>query len=156
MGLKESINEANEEAFNRLTSARPRLIDFEIAKKIIPGMEEDLFLHAGPPVEWDNISGPQKGAIIGAIIYEGIADEPDDAEKIAAKGDIKLSPCNEHQCVGPMAGVISPSMPVMVVENKEHGNRAFSNLNEGLGKVLRFGAYSDEVINNFFLNLSNF
>ena len=70
----------------------------------------------------------------------------DAAEKLAADGSIALEPCHEHGAVGPMAGIISPSMPVWVVENTAAGNRAYCNLNEGLGKVLRFGANSPEVI----------
>ena len=68
------------------------------------------------------------------------------AEKLAASGAVALEPCHEHGAVGPMAGIISPSMPVWVVENTDRGNRAYCNLNEGLGKVLRFGANSPEVI----------
>ncbi len=146
MGLRDLISEANEEAFKRVTSARPMLTGFSLAKTAVPGMDDETFLHAGPPVTWERMSGPQRGAVTGAIIYEGLADDPEEAMKLAERGDIVLSPCHDHGCVGPMAGVISPSMPVMVVENMEGGNRAYSNLNEGLGKVLRFGAYSDEVI----------
>nr|WP_255525413.1 DUF1116 domain-containing protein [Mycolicibacterium sp. BK634] len=90
--------------------------------------------------------GPQRGAIAGAILYEGWADDLDAAEKLAGSGEVALEPCHEHGAVGPMAGIISPSMPVWVVENTAAGNRAFCNLNEGLGKVLRFGANSPDVI----------
>ena len=90
--------------------------------------------------------GPQQGAITGAILYEGWADSLEAAEKLAASGAVALEPCHEHAAVGPMAGIISPSMPVWVVENTDRGNRAYCNLNEGLGKVLRFGANSPEVI----------
>jgi hypothetical protein len=143
---KELIDEANEKAVNKIFEAKPTLVGFDIAKNIVPEMDDETILHAGPPVTWERISGPQRGAVMGALVYEGLAKDPDEASKLGEKGDIKLSPCHEHSCVGPMAGVISPSMPVMIVENKEHGNRAFCNLNEGLGKVLRFGAYDEEVI----------
>src|SRR5207244_7035196 len=84
--------------------------------------------------------------IIGAILYEGWADDADEARAMAGSGDIVFEPCHHHAAVGPMAGIISPSMPVWIVANSTHGNRAFSNLNEGLGKVLRFGANSAEVL----------
>ncbi len=90
--------------------------------------------------------GPQQGAIAGAILYEGWADDLAAAEKLAASGAVALEPCHEHSAVGPMAGIISPSMPVWVVENTAAGNRAYCNLNEGLGKVLRFGANSADVL----------
>lgn len=109
-------------------------------------MKKETILHSGPPITWDRISGPQKGAVIGALIYEGFADAPEKAEKMVKQGEIDLSPCHDHQCVGPMAGVISPSMPVAVVENESDKNRAYSTLNEGLGEVLRFGAYNEKVI----------
>lgn len=88
-----------------------------------------------------------KGAIIGAMLYEGWATSQQDAENQINAGEIDLAPCHHYHAVGPMAGIISPSMPLWVVENKTNGHRTFSNFNEGLGKVLRFGANNDEVLN---------
>jgi len=146
--LRDLIEKANAEAYQRVTSAKPTLIGFELAKDVVPNLKEETFLHAGPPVSWGNMSGPQRGALLGAIVYERLADTVKDAEKLAEREEITLSPCHDHGCVGPMAGLISPSMPVMVIEDASKGNRAYSNLNEGLGKVLRFGSYSDDVISN--------
>src|SRR5262249_61525602 len=111
-----------------------------VAGKELPGMRERMLLHAGPPIEWAQMCGPVQGAIIGAILYEGWAASLEEARKLAASGKIAYAPCHHHRAVGPMAGVISPSMPVWIVENANGGNRAYSNMNEGLGKVLRFGA----------------
>lgn len=140
------IDEANKEALRRINSSQAVLIDVDTAVNVIPGMDENTILHAGPPVTWDRMAGPMKGAIIGALIYEGRAVNEDEALKIASSGKIKFSPCHEHSAVGPMAGIISPSMPVFVIENKTFKNHSYCTFNEGLGKVLRFGAYSDEVI----------
>jgi len=90
--------------------------------------------------------GPMRGAVMGALIYEGLAQSPDEAIKLAASGDIGFSPCHEHSAVGPMAGVISASMPVFVLKNEEHGNLGYCTMNEGLGKVLRYGAYGPDVV----------
>ena len=119
-----------------------------LARDAIAGLAEEQrrILHSGPPIEWADMCGPQQGAITGAILYEGWADSLESAERLAASGAIELDPCHEHGAVGPMAGIISPSMPVWVVENTDHGNRTYCNLNEGLGKVLRFGANSPEVL----------
>jgi hypothetical protein len=87
-----------------------------------------------------------RGAVIGALLYEGWAASQAAAEALVATGGVAFAPCHHVGAVGPMAGVISPSMPVWVVENRAAGNWAYSNLNEGLGKVLRFGAYDPEVI----------
>ncbi|MCK4338728.1 MAG: DUF1116 domain-containing protein [Candidatus Cloacimonetes bacterium] len=140
------IETANEKAKKIILNGKPFLIGLERAIDVIPGMKKNLILHAGPPINWDRMCGPMRGAIIGALIYEGIAKTPDEAEKIAAYGDIEYSPCHEHSTVGPMAGIVSPSMPVFVLKNEEYGNYAYCTMNEGLGKVLRYGAYSDEVI----------
>lgn len=140
------IEKANEKAFNTLLEARPMWVDIQKAIDIVPGMKKNLILHAGPPVTWDRMCGPQKGAVIGALIYEGLAKTPEESEKLAASGEIEFSPCHHHSTVGPMAGIVSASMPVIVTENEAHGNRAFNTLNEGIGKVLRMGAYSPEVI----------
>ena len=112
-----------------------------------PRRRERRILHAGPPIAWADMCGPQQGAIAGAILYEGWAD--DARGRREARGQWRgrsLSPATQHRAVGPMAGIISPSMPVWVVENTAAGNRAYCNVNEGLGKVLRFGANSPEVL----------
>jgi hypothetical protein len=140
------IEQANRTAYQRYLSARPRLVDLLLAREAIPALRERRILHAGPPIEWAEMCGPQQGAICGAILYEGWADTLEAAEKLAAGGGVALEPCHARGAVGPMAGIISPSMPVWVVENADGGNRAFSNVNEGLGKVLRFGANSPEVL----------
>ncbi|MDE0180135.1 MAG: DUF1116 domain-containing protein [Caldilineaceae bacterium] len=139
------IDSANAAAVKRMIEARPVLTGLGRALDLIPGMHEDLLLHAGPPIAWANASGPLRGALIGALIFEGRADDEEEAAALIESGHVDLAPCHHHSAVGPMAGVISPSMAVYIVENRTHGNRAFSNLNEGYGKVLRYGAYSEEV-----------
>jgi hypothetical protein len=141
-----NIAAANQEAIARIQSAQPVLKGIGIAKDVVPGMRDKLFLHAGPPITWTKMSGPLRGAVIGGIIYEGLAKTPEEAEKVAASGEIAFEPWHEHSGVGPMAGVATPRMPVWILENKTHGNKAYCTLNEGLGKVLRFGAFSPEVI----------
>jgi hypothetical protein len=142
------VEQANRVAFERYLSAQPRLVDLILARDAISALArgERRVLHSGPPIAWEEMCGPQQGAIAGAIVYEGWATSLEAAEKMAATGDVSLEPCHHHGAVGPMAGIISPSMPVWVVENADRGNRAFCNLNEGLGKVLRFGANSPDVV----------
>jgi hypothetical protein len=105
-----------------------------------------LILHAGPPIAWPAMCGPMRGAILGAMLLEGWADSIGTAQRLVDAGEIALEPNHHHRAVGPMAGIISPSMPLWVVENQRGGNRAYSNFNEGLGKVLRFGANDRGVI----------
>ncbi len=140
------IEKANSTAVGRMMSARPILRTVAPARDVIPGMRDNLLLHAGPPITWERASGPMRGAIVGALIYEGLAADWASAERLVTSGEIDLEPCHEHSAVGPMAGVTSPSMMVYVLENVTHGNVAYSNLNEGYGKVLRYGAFGDEVL----------
>ncbi|MDR1532062.1 MAG: DUF1116 domain-containing protein, partial [Clostridiales bacterium] len=140
------IEAANLEAVGRINGARPVLIDVGVAIDNIPGMTANTILHAGPPITWERMSGPLRGAIAGGLIFEGRASSYEEAEAIARSGEITFAPCHEHGAVGPMAGVITPSMPVFIIENKNGLNRSYATMNEGLGKVLRFGAYSEEVI----------
>ncbi|HMD80769.1 MAG TPA: DUF1116 domain-containing protein, partial [Anaerolineales bacterium] len=140
------IDQANTTAVNRLMEARPILKGVATARDVIPDMKDNLFLHAGPPIEWARMSGPLRGAIIGAMLFEGIAKSEAEATAMAESGEVEFDSCHHHATVGPMAGVTSASMKVYVVENAEHGNQSFSNLNEGYGKVLRYGAYSDDVL----------
>ena len=141
-----AVAEANETAIARMLDVRPHLIDVVPARQVVPGLAERTFLHAGPPVDWSDASGPLRGALMGAMLYEGLATSPEDAQTKLAAGGVKLSPCHHHQAAGPMAGVISPSMPVLVVQDPDGGGVGYSTLNEGLGKVLRYGAYASEVI----------
>ena len=141
-----NIEQANRTAVERMTSARPRLTGVAEAREVIPGMRDGLLLHAGPPIEWQRMSGPLRGAVIGALIFEGLAGDEAGAVALVERGEIAFEPCHHHGAVGPMAGVISPSMKVYVVEDPVHGHRTFSNLNEGYGKVLRYGAFSEEVL----------
>lgn len=140
------IEKANAEATERMMEARPVLIGLGKAREVVPGMRDNLLLHAGPPINWERASGPMRGAITGALIFEGRVKDEAEARALVESGDIQLEPCHHHDAVGPMAGLISPSMSVYIIENQTHGNRSFSNLNEGYGKVLRYGAYSEEVL----------
>ncbi len=143
---QDKIEAANKEAVQRILNAKPMLIGMGKAIDVVPGMKPNLILHAGPPVTWERMCGPMRGAVMGALILEGIAKNETEAEKIAASGKIEFSPCHEHSAVGPMAGIISPSMPVFILENEVYGNKSYCTMNEGLGKVLRFGAYDEETI----------
>ena len=140
------IEAANAESVRRIIAGRAVLVGLGIAREVIPGMRDQMILHAGPPIAWDRMCGPVRGAVMGACLYEGLAKTPDEAAQLAASGALTFEPCHHHHAVGPMAGIISPSMPVWITENAEFGNRAFCTMNEGLGKVLRFGAFAPEVI----------
>lgn len=145
------IDAANEEAFRRITSGRPMLVGMGIARDVIPGFAPSgnarlLITHSGPPITWGRMCGPTRGAIMGALIYEGLAQTPDEAVALAASSDIEFAPCHHYGAVGPMAGIISPSMPVFIVKNEATGHIAYATQNEGLGRVLRYGAYGPEVI----------
>lgn len=144
--MQELINKANAEALERLQKAQPTLVGIGVAIDNIPGMTPKTILHAGPPITWDRMSGPLRGAIIGGLIYEGLASNEEEAIKLAESGEITFDSCHHHDAVGPMAGVTTASMPVWIVKNEAFGNYAYCTLNEGLGKVLRYGAYSEEVI----------
>lgn len=144
--MKADIEKANQEAALRFVKGKPMLVDIAPAGDVVPGMKKNLILHAGPPITWDRMCGPMRGAVIGGLIYEGLAQNREEAEELSASGDIIFDPCHHHDAVGPMAGVVTYSMPVWVVENRAFGNRGYCTLNEGLGKVLRYGAFSDDVV----------
>jgi len=143
---KVDVRAANAQAVERILKGKPVVTGIGRASDVVPGMRSDLILHAGPPVSWDRMCGPMRGAVIGGLIYEGLAADRDEAESLAASGKIDFEPCHHHSAVGPMAGIMTARMPVWIVENQSYGNRAYATLNEGLGKVLRYGAFSDEVL----------
>ena len=142
----EMIDRANAEAIARVMAATPVLAGVARAGDVIPALGDDLLLHAGPPIGWERMSGPVRGAVIGALLYERRARTEAEAAALAASGRIRFEPCHHHAAVGPMAGIISPSMPLCVIENRAGGTRAYTTFNEGYGKVLRYGAYDESVV----------
>ena len=142
----ELIETANREALRRMAEADPVLVDVSPASELIPALGKHIILHAGPPLAWRDMCGPLRGAVAGAILYEGWAPDLDAAAALAADGGIEFHPNHHFAAVGPMTGITTMSMMLMVVENRRFGNRAYCALNEGLGKVMRFGANGPEVI----------
>jgi Protein of unknown function (DUF1116) len=138
----------NATAMQQLLGARPMLVDVLPAGRVIPALRsaEKRLLHAGPPLAWQRMCGPMRGAAVGAMLFEGWAADAERAQALAESGGVLFQACHEAAAVGPMAGVVSPSMPVLVVDDVEHHTRAFASMNEGLGKVLRFGAYDASVM----------
>ena len=85
-----------------------------------------MLLHGGPEATHDYLES-----------LEGMAETAQDAETALARGDVQLEPCHHRDAVGPMAGVISPSMWVYELRDEVHDHTSWCSLNEGLGKVLR-------------------
>ncbi len=140
------VDAANGEALHRLLATEPRLIGIAPAREAIPMLEDRTLLHAGPPIAWSRMCGPMRGAVIGAVLLEGWARDAGTAEQLLDTGGVSLRPAHDAGAVGPMAGVVAPSMPVVIVEDARTRRRAYSTLNEGLGKVLRFGANDAAVL----------
>jgi len=137
---------ANEEALRRLLAGEPVLVDVIPAAQAIPELSDRMILHAGPPIEWERMCGPLRGAVCGAIVYEGWAGDLAAAEALVEREGVRFAPNHHFGAVGPMTGITTRSQPVLIVENRAHGNRALCTLNEGLGKVMRFGGNDAEVL----------
>jgi len=145
--LDDRIERANATAIERLLAVQPMLVDVVPAREAIPALAGSrLLLHAGPPITWERMCGPMRGAVTGAVVLEGWAPDLAAAEQLASNGGVAFAPAHHHDAVGPMAGLISPSMPLYVLEDASTGRRSYSNLNEGIGKALRFGANDAEVL----------
>ncbi|MGF7060503.1 DUF1116 domain-containing protein [Brassicibacter mesophilus] len=142
-----NLNEANQAVINKILSAQPYLIDVVPAKSVIKELNGKVLLHAGPPIKWEQMTEPMQGSCYGATIFEGWANNEEEAHKLLSSGEVEFIPCHHVSAVGPMGGITSGNMPVLVVENRDGGNRAYCTMNEGIGKVLRFGAYNEEVVN---------
>ena len=140
------IEEANQQAIDRMVAGDPVLVDVIPAARAIPALKDRMILHAGPPIEWGRMCGPMRGAIMGIAVFEGWADDLAEAESMAAAGEFEFHPNHHFDAVGPMTGMTTISQPLMVVENTTYGNRAYCAINEGLGKVMRFGGNDAEVL----------
>jgi hypothetical protein len=149
MALKTLIEEANNEAMSIMFSSKPRWVDVKPAIDVVPGMNENLVLHAGPPVSWERMCSAQKNGVAGAAVFEGLADTLEEAKAMAAAGEIEIDACHDHAAVGSMTGITSASMPMMIVDNEPYGNRAYINVHEGPSRNrLTYGAFNREVEEN--------
>lgn len=142
----ETGRRANGDALERLVGGRAVLLDVRPAIEVVPGMHPDLILHAGPPLAWDEMVPPMQAAVQGALVHAGACGTLEDAARLARNGRIRFAPAHDHGMVGPMAGVVCATMPVLMVRNETYGNLAFATINEGLGKVLRYGANDETVL----------
>lgn len=143
--MKELVLAANEKAAAKLKNAMPFWVDVQPAREAL-GLDKHTLLHAGPPLRWEDMCGPMRGAIAAVLKYEGLAETDDEAFALAGSGRIKYEPCHHHAAVGPMTGITSCSMPLICVQNKENGNYAYSTFNEGAGDVIRFGAFGENTV----------
>ncbi len=141
------IDAANAETLRRMLAAEPVLVDVVPARDVLPRLKDRMILHAGPPIAWDRMCGPMQGAVCGVAVFEGWAKDLAEAEAMAAAGAFAFEPNHHHDCVGPMTGMTTVSQPLLVVENRAFGVRAYCAINEGLGKVMRFGGNDEEVLN---------
>ncbi|MBT2760560.1 DUF1116 domain-containing protein [Paenibacillus sp. ISL-20] len=145
-GPYQTIDEANQAVIQKIVAGAPFLVDVVPAKSVVDQLNGQVLLHAGPPILFTDMTGPMQGACIGAVLFEGWAADEEQAMTMLEQGEVTFIPCHHVKAVGPMGGITSANMPLLVVENQTDGNRAFCTMNEGIGKVLRFGAYSEEVI----------
>lgn len=141
--IKAKIESANATAVQRVLASKPHLVDVKPAIEVLPGMNKRSIFHAGPPIKWNSMCGPMKGAIVANIIFEKWASSWDEAVKLVEEGEVELSPNHDHKAVGPMAGVISPSLPVVVVKNEKFGNVNYGRVVE---QKVQFGAYDEQAI----------
>src|SRR5438105_4486817 len=143
----EALDAANAAALGRILAADPWLVGVRRAGELISALESDrLILHAGPPLAWERMCGPLRGAVCGAIVYEGWAPDLAAAEALAERGGVRFAPNHHYGAVGPMTGITTRSQPLMLVANRAHGNFALCTINEGLGRVMRFGGNDAEVL----------
>ena len=143
--LKELIRQANETAVNKMKNAQPYWVDIKPAYEVL-GIDKYTLLHAGPPITWEEMCGPMRGAIVAVLKYEGLAENDEEALALAGSGKIKYEPCHHHNAVGPMTGLTSYSMPMICVLNKENGKYAYTTINEGTGKGIRFGSCGKDTV----------
>ncbi len=144
---RDDINGANQTVIDRMRDSQPFLVDVVPARSVIEVLNTRTLLHAGPPITYADMTGPMQGSCVGAILFEGWAKDEAEARALLEAGEVNFVPCHHVNAVGPMGGITSGNMPVMVVENRVDGTTAYCTMNEGIGKVLRFGAYGPEVVN---------
>jgi hypothetical protein len=147
--IKAKIEEANQRTLEILMTGQPVLVDVRPALEVVPGMTENMVMHSAPPIEWERMCGPHRHGIIGAVMWEGLAATEDDAISMIERGEVIIEPCHQHDTVGAGTGITSATTPMLVVENKTFGNRAFSCLSEGGGlQLIKWGSYDENIAAN--------
>ena len=147
--IKNRINQANQQVLATLVGSQPVWVGCDHAINVIPGMTKNTILHAGPPIEWHRMCRPMQNGILGAIIFEELADDITQAEALIQSGEMILAPCHDFSAVGGMTGVTSATTPVAIVRNNKEGNTSFCGLHEGMQpKGLSWGNYDQETIDN--------
>lgn len=141
-----NITEANRQCLDKIQAGTAVWTDIRPAHEVISGMNDYTVLHAGPPLTWEQMCGPMRGAITGACIYEGWATSPEEVDELATGGRLLFDSSHHRHAIGPMSGIITPTMEVNVVRNEPFGIETYSTLYMGIGKVLRHGAFDDEVM----------
>ena len=141
-----AVDGANQRAIQAIANARVKWIDVLPASEALPALRGRALLHAGPPVAIDGMCSAMRNAAVGALVFEGWARDLREAAEALGAGGIDFASAHDHHALGPMAGIISPSMPVLVLEDGASGNRSYVTINEGLGRTLRFGANDAPVI----------
>ncbi len=141
--LGQRIIAANKDALEKIINSDPVLIDIRPAREQIPEMKENWVLHAGPPISWKDMPGSTRGAVIGALLYEQLAKTPEEAEKLASSDQIEFHPNHDMGGVGGMTGIITPSTPLYIIENKPYQTIAYAGV---LTDRLIFGGYDAETL----------
>jgi hypothetical protein len=140
------IRAANQKVLAAMCSANPVLSDLDTAEKVVPGFTKNTILTSGPTMPWEQYFGGQRDAIIGGVLFEGLAKTPEQADTMIRRGEILVRGCQELQCIGSLAGIYTASMPVFVVRNSATGIPAFCNLFEGKNpRRLNYGVYDEQV-----------
>src|SRR5699024_1946375 len=137
----EKIKVSNKSVVDRIIKSKPVLKRVKLAKELIPELKEKVLLHAGPPIKYENMTEPKQSTCVGAILFEDWAKNEKEVFRMLENGEIKFIPCHDVKAVGPMGGITSMNMPMFVVEDEINKTVGYCIMNEGIGKVLRFGAY---------------
>jgi Protein of unknown function (DUF1116) len=137
---------ANAETVERMWAADPVLVDVRPAREVVPGLTPETILTSGAPLPWNEYFGGQRSGIVGGALYEGLAADGQEADEKIRSGEIRVAACQDYGCIGSLAGIYTGSMPVLVVENRRGGNRAYCNLFEGKSpQRLNYGVYNEQV-----------
>ena len=133
------IDAANAEVVRRLDSGAPLLTGVRTVAEVTDGLPERTLLHCGPAIGYVDAPDPLRRSMRAAVVTQGWAAGPQEAHGLLDRGEIGLSPANEHRIVVPMATALEPGAPVYVVENRAGGTTAFAPISQGTGDVAWFG-----------------
>ena len=139
----------NPEAKRIIDASDPYWVDVMPAGEFLE-LPEKTILHSGPPIGYGRMCVLHRRGMANACLFEGWAKTAGEAEAMLSRGEVRVAAAMDYATVGSGAGIVTASVPLLVVEDRTTGLRAGVFPGEGRfgGGFCGWGVYSPEIAAN--------